>query len=177
MHDEPQVVMSQPFADSRNGEHAVKCELAANVLRSFGKLRLEVGGLSMLPSVWPGDILLIERSEMKEITAGDIVLFARQGRLVAHRVTSKSAMGDMSLAITQGDGLLSPDDPVSPTELLGKVRQILHDGEFVEFGADLSIWTRGTSKLVRRFAWIARILGFVHRFQSETWRREALCKD
>jgi signal peptidase I len=169
--------MTQPFVDSRNGEHAMKCELAAQVLRSFGKLRLEVSGLSMLPSVRPGDILFIERSDMREISAGDTVLFARQGKLVAHRVISKSARGDMSLVITQGDGLLSPDDPVSPAELLGKVCQILRDGEFVELAGDPNFWARGTYKLVRRFTWVARIMGFVHRLQGYTWRRKAFCKN
>ena len=40
---------------------AVKCELAAEVLRSSGELRLRVTGSSMLPAVWPGDELTIRR--------------------------------------------------------------------------------------------------------------------
>jgi len=177
MHHEPKAIMSPSFVDLRNAEHAMKCALASQVLRSFGKLRLEVSGLSMLPSVWPGDILFMERCDMGKIAAGEIVLFARQGRLFAHRVISKSAAGDRSLAITQGDGLLLADDPVSPTELLGKVRQILRDGKFVDLDTDLSLWARGTSKLVRRCTWLARMLGFVHRLQGGMWRREALCKN
>jgi len=39
--------------------HAAKCELAEKTLRRFGQLRCEVTGFSMLPSVWPGDLLLI----------------------------------------------------------------------------------------------------------------------
>jgi hypothetical protein len=168
--------MKQNQTDPRDSEHALKCELAAQVLRSFGTLRLEVTGLSMLPSVWPGDILFIERCGMGKIAARDIILFARQGKLVAHRVLYKTAVGDKPHAITQGDGLLSPDDPVSPTELLGSVRHILRAGEYVQPDGDLSFYARAATKLIRRFPWVARLMAFMHRLQGGTWRRETLCK-
>jgi len=37
--------------------HALKCELAGEVLRSSGRLRLKVSGSSMLPVIRPGDTL------------------------------------------------------------------------------------------------------------------------
>ena len=64
----------------------VGCELAAEVLRSSGELRLRVNGSSMLPAVWPGDLLLVSSREATEAQPGDIVLFKRKGGLVAHRV-------------------------------------------------------------------------------------------
>ncbi len=74
---------SQYLAPSRQ---AVGCELAEETLRSFGQLRLRVNGASMLPAVWPGDILTITRDAASPALPGDIVLFGRKGRLVAHRV-------------------------------------------------------------------------------------------
>ena len=38
--------------------HAIKCELASEVLNRSGSLRLKVMGWSMLPAVWPGDTLV-----------------------------------------------------------------------------------------------------------------------
>lgn len=173
---EPKAVVSQPFVDSRDKEHSLKCELAAQVVRSFGILRLEVTGLSMLPSVRPGDTLFIERRRMREIAAGDIVLFARQGKLVAHRVLCKTTVGGVLHAITRGDALLSPDDPVSPTELLGSVRHILRAGTHVELSVDSRLWARMTSKLVQHFAWVALLLAFMYRLQGDARRRETLCE-
>jgi hypothetical protein len=72
--------------------------------------------------------------------------------------------------------LLSSDDAVSPKELLGSVRHILRAGEYVQPSGDLSFCARLTSKLVQRFAWVARFLAFAHRLQGGTWRRETLCK-
>jgi len=62
------------------------CELATQVLQSSGELRLRVTGTSMLPAIWPGDILLISSRNIAEARPGDVVLFGREGRLVAHRV-------------------------------------------------------------------------------------------
>ena len=37
---------------------ALQCELVADVARAFGEVRLRVTGASMLPAIWPGDILV-----------------------------------------------------------------------------------------------------------------------
>jgi hypothetical protein len=67
----------------------VKSHLFREVLRSFGEARLAVTGASMLPSIWPGDILEVRRQSAAEICPGQLVLFARGGGLVAHRVVSQ----------------------------------------------------------------------------------------
>jgi signal peptidase I len=168
--------MTQNGLDLRDREHALKCEMAAQVLRAFGTLRLEVTGLSMLPSVWPGDLLFIERRDMREIAAGEIVLFARGGKLIAHRVLRKTVVGDETHAVTRGDGLLSADEPVSPAELLGSVRYVLRAGQYVAPETDVRFLARVTTEMVRRFGCIARILAFVHRVHEEAWRRKIPCR-
>src|ERR1700758_403813 len=70
--------------------HALKCELAGEVLRSSGKLRLRVTGCSMLPAVWPGDTLFVERTTRESVEEGDIVLYERDRRFFVHRVVRKT---------------------------------------------------------------------------------------
>ena len=41
--------------------HELKCDLAADVIRRFGVLRLRVNGFSMLPTIWPGDIACVSQ--------------------------------------------------------------------------------------------------------------------
>ena len=86
--------MSPHWHDARatscpSNREQIGCELAAEVLRSSGKLRFRATGVSMLPTVWPGDVLLVHRPHALPVLPGDIVLFARAGRLVAHRVVEK----------------------------------------------------------------------------------------
>ena len=43
---------------------ALGCELVAEVVRSFGEVRLKVTGGSMLPAIWPGDVITVRRRDL-----------------------------------------------------------------------------------------------------------------
>jgi signal peptidase I len=156
--------------------HAAKCELAEKTLRRFGSLRLRVTGFSMLPSVWPGDLLLIRRQEMEQIYPGDIVLFARHGRLIAHRVVLKTDDPEAPSLVTRGDALPSQDSAISPAELLGKVSGILRAGEWIQPRRRLSISARITAILVSRSGRAAGILSRLRASRRRPCEHEALCQ-
>ncbi len=107
------------------------CGLAGDVVRTFGEVRLRVFGTSMVPSILPGDLISVQRAVVSEISSGEIVLYAREGRMFAHRVVGCTdspeqpfaAQGE-SLLMTRGDRLRHNDPPVSSSELLGKVISI-----------------------------------------------------
>ncbi len=106
-----------------------KCTLAAEVLRSNGKLKLRATGASMLPTLWPGDLLTIRYSNFDQVEPGDVVLFLRDGRFFVHRILSKTSFEEEFL-VTRGDCMPQADPPVRPGELLGKVTKIQRDGWF-----------------------------------------------
>lgn len=153
--------MSQcgPGLDAVN---ALKCELASEVLRSFGALRLCVTGWSMLPTVWPGDTLQIERAGFEDISEGDIVLFGRDRRVFAHRVVAKVGEFGRAQIITQGDGMARPDPPVTSSELLGKIVLVVSKGRCIEPGSRLGFSERVLAALVRRSDSAARVVVGVH---------------
>jgi hypothetical protein len=158
--------MSQPLSAAPVYEHALKCEMASEVLRSSGSLRLRVTGWSMLPAVFPGDTLLIQRADSQALSKGDIALFSRGQRLFAHRVIAKSgAAGDP--IITQGDGMLRPDPPVSESEVLGKVSFIIRNGRLIEPQTAPDFRDRTTAALIRRSHSAARIVVGVHSMLQE----------
>jgi signal peptidase I len=125
--------------------HATKCELASEVICSFGKLRLQVTGWSMLPTVWPGDTLLLERAEISSVGEGDIVLFSREKRLFAHRVVGSSNHG----FLTRGDAMATPDIPVDKSAVLGRVSHIIRDGRSIEPRKALRVGERVVASLVQ----------------------------
>jgi signal peptidase I len=100
------------------------CELAAEIVRRFGMVKLRVTGTSMAPAIHPGDILAIRRATIAEVSPGSIVLFARQSRLFAHRVVEKNNDSLEPCLLTRGDRLLQDDAPVTASELLGYVTSI-----------------------------------------------------
>jgi Peptidase S24-like len=157
--------------------HSAKCELADETLRRFGSLRLRVTGFSMLPSVWPGDLLLIRRQEIEEIYPGDLVLFARHGRLIAHRVVFKTDALETPSLITRGDALQSQDSPISPTELLGRVSGILRAGDWIEPRRRVCFSARIIAILVSRSERAAGILSRLRASRRRRCEREALCQN
>jgi len=78
----------------------LKLGLAAEMLRRRGTVRLELRGTSMLPCLWPGDLLTIQNAVHDEVVPGDISW------------------------ITRGDGVPHSDPPVAASELLGRVTGI-----------------------------------------------------
>lgn len=143
---------SHPFDDA----HAVKCELASEVLRSSGTLRLQVTGWSMLPAVWPGDLLVIQRATSSEVSEGDIVLFGRDGRLFAHRVLAKNL--EDSAMLTRGDAMAALDPVVRENELLGRVSSIARNGRCIAPSRALRFSERVVASLVRSSTIAARVV-------------------
>jgi hypothetical protein len=148
-------------ADTSNS--AVKCDLAIEVLRAFGELRFAATGWSMLPSVWPGDTLLVERVGHDQPHVGEVVLVGRGDRLCAHRVISKPEACGTAYCITQGDAMPTADRPVMESELLGRVTGLIRAGKPVAVRAELSLLESLITKVIRRSFTAARILIYLHR--------------
>jgi signal peptidase I len=141
---------------------AAKTGLASEVLRSFGELRLQVGGSSMLPSIYPGDILTVHRTEIARVVPGDIVLYTREDRLYAHRIVEKICDREGILLLTRGDTLAENDPPVSAAELLGRVASIVRGPFRIAPGREPSAYGRVVAGLVRRSTWFAALVLRLH---------------
>jgi signal peptidase len=130
-----------PRSSLSNALAALRLELAVEVARTFGSLRLRVTGTSMMPAVQPGDLLSIDRVDLRDTSPGEIVMFARGGRLFAHRIVDRSggasgpyaseAYASEAYIVTRGDRLLENDPPVFQSELIGRVTSIERAGSQV----------------------------------------------
>jgi hypothetical protein len=126
----------------------LKGELFLEVLKSSGEAKLAVTGTSMLPTIWPGDVLEVQRQQAAEISPGDVVLCERKGGFLAHRVVGKVDGPERTLLITRGDASPAPDLPVTPEQLLGRVTAILRGGRRLE--PRLTRWGRVVSWVLAR---------------------------
>ena len=79
--------------------------LAVEVLLKTGVLRLSAFGYSMLPTLYPGDILTINRESLSAIHPEDIVLYLRGGRFFIHRSLRSVLRGSESALVTRGDAM------------------------------------------------------------------------
>jgi len=96
--------------------HDLKSDLAMEALQVSSLLRLKVRGNSMLPSLWPGDLVTIQAQPFDSIRTGDIVLYSRNSRFFIHRVQRKT-----ETLVTSGDCMPAPDPRVAASQLLGRV--------------------------------------------------------
>ena len=104
--------------------NVIGCDLAAEIVGVFGRARLRVSGTSMAPTLCPDELVFVEKTGMAEILPGEIVVFARNGRLIVHRVVTKIQNGGESYLVTRGDRARKSDPPVSRSEFVGRVTHI-----------------------------------------------------
>lgn len=98
--------------------------LAAELLRGRGTLHLKVWGTSMLPTVWPGELVTIQSAADDEVVPGDIVLVLRDDRFFVHRLVERRVVQDSILLIMRGDAMPHNDPPAAASQLLGRVTRI-----------------------------------------------------
>jgi hypothetical protein len=106
----------------RSSESLDRSALVADALRQSGglavRVRLRVYGESMLPALWPGDVVEIASCSLEDVRPGEIVLARRDGRLFLHRLVAACTANGFLL---RGDSMPG-SDPVFPAEaLLGRL--------------------------------------------------------
>jgi hypothetical protein len=96
--------------------------LAAEVLRRSGHLHLRVHGESMLPALWPGDVVEIASCSLEDLRPGEIVLAQREGRFFLHRLFGRfTDPGTPNGFLLRGDSMPGPDPQFPIEALLGRL--------------------------------------------------------
>lgn len=147
--------------------HAVCCELVGDITRAVGESRLRVTGASMLPAIWPGDLITVQHRAWSDLRPGQIVLYRREGRLIAHRILSVSN-GRM---ITKGDSLVAVDLPVDESEIIGQVVVISRGTRSV--ATEQKLWQRMSSSILSRSDFLMRAVLSIHRRMHGTLGAQA----
>jgi signal peptidase I len=97
-------------------------------MRSYGSVCLRVLGGSMTPWIRSGDLVFIKRYDFERVSAGDVILFEREGRFFVHRMIGREqtvqAREKVVRLITKGDALDGQDTPVSREEFLGRAIRV-----------------------------------------------------
>ncbi len=106
-------------------------ETSHEILKDGIPIRCKVGGISMLPLLWPGDVIIIDPIDIEQIAIGDIVVFKLDNRLVAHRLISISSNNNSKFLFTKGDSNLKKDEPISAELLIGVVRNVVKNELFI----------------------------------------------
>jgi Peptidase S24-like len=102
----------------RRSWSAERSALLADALQRTGRVRLRVHGESMLPALWPGEVVEIVSCGLEDVQSGEIVLARRDGRLFLHRLIAPATPEGFRL---RGDSVPA-SDPLFPADaLLGRL--------------------------------------------------------
>lgn len=136
----------------------LKLELGAEVLRSFGELRFVARGASMIPAIFPGDVLLVRHQPLAAMRCGDVALWSSNGCFCAHRVLRIEKNCDTAAIVTCGDTLAQEDTAVTDSELLGHVYAVIRRGKRIELVRKQRFLLRGIAFLARHSDFLTRWL-------------------
>jgi len=146
------------------GKENVKVDLVAEALALAGTIRLRVTGASMLPTIWPGDVLTVRRLESEELQEGDVAVLRREGRLITHRIIHQ----EKEFVMARGDAKLKADAPFRREEVFGSVVAV-HRGR-----KEVTVARKTGAEILVRFALapsqlLTRIAVRLHAAVNSSW--------
>ncbi|MGC9398740.1 MAG: S24 family peptidase [Anaerolineae bacterium] len=93
-----------------------------------GTLHLHVRGRSMLPTLRPGDEIVVESVAPEDLRRGDWIVVRVSQQLLVHRLLDFTREGSL---LTKGDAQRAPDPPCAPQDVLGKVTALKREGKII----------------------------------------------
>jgi len=161
---------------------------AAEVLRIPETVSLRVGGCSMLPTLWPGDVIAVRLAPDCDVSPGKLVVYPWEGpeeytvqRVVrwdpdalspttgvivnmftVHRVVRH----EPNVLITRGDALPADDPPVQRSQIFGEVIAIQRGKSRLIPAEQLTGSQKAVCYFLRRSLRLRRLLLRLHSF----WR-------
>jgi len=145
MQIQPEELLTRPCPTRANAPPSfsdVRLDLAAEVLRRFSELRFVARGGSMIPSIYPGDLLTVRAQSIDDVRRGQIVLCLRDGRFYAHRIIRKWNADNRLLVTTRGDALTDEDAAFDQSQLLGSVISVTRCGKPIDVPDVENPWAR-----------------------------------
>jgi hypothetical protein len=119
-------LFASAMAKAASPDDRVACEIVAEVLRSGRKVMMRLDGTSMIPAIWPRDMVEIVPCGPGDAHEGLIAVFIRQGRLIAHRIVRVERREALQF-VTRGDAIAHDDPPIDACQLLGYVSAVVRD--------------------------------------------------
>ncbi len=139
-------------------DRGLKQELTLDVLRQHGRCQLQVSGTSMLPMLWPGDIVSIKNRPLSEMRLGDIVLYERCGRFFLHRLVALPEERFPGRLVTRGDSMPHADPAVRLEAVLGVLAAVRRDNDWLPVPRAMPRTSRLAAVLLAKSSTLVRLL-------------------
>ncbi len=102
-------------------------KISQYLLEDGYSLKLTVSGNSMFPFLLENERVKIVPFQQSNINKGDILVFKKSGRFIAHRLIHIDKKQNRLL--TKGDFCFQKDSPLSTNEIIGKITVVYRKGK------------------------------------------------
>lgn len=120
--------MTAPASDASPHQVALHVGLDVAVITDLlGRghtVRFRVAGTSMLPTIFPGECLVVGPASAADLRRGDLALYRMRERLIAHRVVGLWTENDALRVVFRGDNQDCCDPTVEGAAVIGRVNAI-----------------------------------------------------
>ncbi len=106
--------MIRPVTTFERARDQAISALVAETLGAGHAMKFRALGSSMIPAIWPGDLLTIKPVGTSFPEIGEVVLTLNERGLQAHRVVERQETAPSTAIVTRGDAM-TVCDPVAPT--------------------------------------------------------------
>lgn len=95
---------------------------------------LKADGYSMLPILYPGDLLYFQKTSFSKVRTNDIILVSKKGKMYIHRMIYKNDFIklDKQYFIAKGDNNFNSDGKIYPKEVIAKVEKIKRNRQIID---------------------------------------------
>lgn len=142
--------------------------MAAEVLQSSGILRIGVTGSSMLPALWPGDIVTIVAGT-DQPRVGEVILFQRCDQFVIHRVVRVASSEGQTQILTRGDCMNNDDRAIAASEVLGRVASVRRGSHEFSLAPEQPLLQKSLGWLLSRFDFLSNLALRWHAARRTRW--------
>jgi len=151
--------------DSLGKMEHVFIDLSIEILRSGKSIRFRAPGRSMYPTIKPDETITVKPMVPSAVHVGDIVLYRREEKVIAHRVVRiEQGHNDVLRFIMRGDASTICDTPVAAEEILGRVVSVERTGRRIDLYGRRANTMRLTLVLVSRLR--RRMIHWLHRLAA-----------
>jgi phage repressor protein C with HTH and peptisase S24 domain len=106
--------------------NAAQIDMLRFCLVESGAWPVQVNGWCMKPLIDNGAELMLETVKPEALQTGDVVVYLRQGQLLAHRLIGR----DNGIFILRPDNRLDREDRITADDIVGRVREIKNPSWF-----------------------------------------------
>lgn len=124
-------------------------EMVKTALQNGQEITITANGWSMYPCLRPSDVVKIHPTPFSDLKFGDIIAFQRKQQLIVHRYIAKNT--------SQGDACLHSDEPITPTNYIGKIIAFQREKSTMKTIDRLDFWKNCIAyfgKIGRFFNWM-----------------------